>query len=223
MRELRLRPEPRGVSFRLPAILLAATLALLLTQGASAGGGNYAISGGTPAEQATVRDALNASSFTWSVLPQTIQVTIQPSPDDHATPGNVYFDPQLLDMGTFSWAIVQHEFAHQIDFLLLDDSERARLALAIGGAQWFPSGAPLTHASYSCERFASLVAWAYWPSAENSLRPRSTADEAGGMPAPDFRALLSQMLNVSASAPASPPPPQKTFVPELPLMQSSAA
>ena len=126
-------------------------------------------------------------------------------------------------MGTFSWAIVQHEFAHQIDFLLLNDSERARLAQAIGGVQWFPSDAALPHAAYSCERFASLVAWAYWPSAENSLRPRSAADEAGGMPAPAFRALLSQMLNASAASPTAPQPPVRDFTPELPLMQSSAA
>jgi hypothetical protein len=207
------------VSSRLTAALLAvAALALPFSQGASAAGGNYTISGGTTGEQATVRAALNASSFPWSVLPQTIQVTIQPGPDDYAIPGSVSIDPQLLDMGAFSWAIVQHEFAHQIDFLLLDDSERAQLAQAIGGVEWFPSGAVLPHASYGCERFASLVAWAYWPSAENSLRPRSTADEAGGMPAADFRALLSQMLNS-----ASPPTPVETFVPELPLMQSSAA
>jgi len=167
-----------------------------------------------------VRAALDASSFDWSVLPQ-IQVTIQPGAGDSATSGSVALDPQVLDMGTFSWAIVQHEFAHQIDFYLLNDAERAQLAQAIGGTQWFPSGATLPHSAYSCERFASLVAWAYWPSVENSLRPSSPAAEAGGMAAAAFRALLSGMLNNSTTAPQ--PPPGRDFTPELPLMQSSAA
>lgn len=207
------------MSFRLTAAVIgAAALVLPISQSASAADGNYAISGGTPAEQATVRAALNASSFDWSVLPQTIQVTIRPGAVDSATSGSVSLDPQVLDMGTFSWAIVQHEFAHQIDFLLLNDSERARLAQAIGGVEWFPSDGALPHAAYTCERFASLVAWAYWPSAENSLRPRSATDEAGGMQAPAFRALLSQMLNASAA----PSPQVSDLTPELPLMQSSA-
>ena len=215
------RPDPREVSFRLlAAVVGVAALVLPLAQRASAGGGNYSVSGGTAAEQATVRDALDASSFDWSVLPHTIQVTIQPGAGDSATSGSVALDPQVLDMGTFSWAIVQHEFAHQIDFYLLNDAERAQLAQAIGGTQWFPSGAMLPHSAYSCERFASLVAWAYWPSVENSLRPSSPAAEAGGMAPPAFRALLSGMLNDSTSA---PPPPVKDFTPELPLMQSSAA
>ncbi len=176
------------MSFRLPAALLVATaLVLPLSQGAAASGGNYAISGGTAAEQATVRAALDASSFDWSLLPR-IQVTIQPGAGDSATSGSVALDPQVLDMGTFSWAIVQHEFAHQIDFYLLNNAERAQLAQAIGGVEWFPSGGALPHAAYTCERFASLVAWAYWPSVENSLRPSSPADEAGGMAPAAFRA-----------------------------------
>jgi hypothetical protein len=209
------------VSFRLlAAVVGVSALVLPLAQRAAAGGGNYTITGGTAAEQATVRDALDASSFDWSILPQTIQVTIQPGAGDSATPGSVALDPQLLDMGTFSWAIVQHEFAHQIDFYLLNDADRAQLAQAIGGTQWYPSGATLPHSAYSCERFASLVAWAYWPSPENSLRPHSPADEAGGMAASAFRTLLSGMLNDSTS---SPQPPVRDFTPELPLMRSSAA
>jgi hypothetical protein len=212
------------VSFRISAALLAAAaLAFPLSPGAAAAGGDYAISGGTPAEQATVRAALNASSFNWSVLPQTIQVTIEPGAGDSATPGSVSIDPELLDMGVFSWGIVQHEFAHQIDFLLLDDSDRAQLAQAIGGVQWFPRDGAFPHSAFTCERFASLVAWAYWPSPQNVLRPRSTIDEAGAIPAPEFRALLSQMLNISASPPDSSPMSAKVFAPELPLMQSSVA
>jgi hypothetical protein len=189
---------------RLPvALLAAAALALPLSQGALASGGNYTITGGTPAEQATVRAALNASTFNWSILPQTIQVTIQPGAGESATPGSVSIDSQLLDMGEFGWAIVQHEFAHQIDFLLLTDAQRAQIAQAIGGSQWAPSGTALPHSAYTAERFASLVAWAYWQSPQNSLRPNSTSDEAGGMPAPAFRTLLAQLLNIPAAATTS--------------------
>jgi hypothetical protein len=205
----RIRPDSGGMSFRFVAALIgAAALALPLSQQASAAGGTYTVTGGTPAEQATVHAALNASSFNWSLLPQTIQVTIEPGAGDYATPGKVSIDPQLLDMGTFAWAVVQHEFAHQIDFLLLTDPERA-----------------LPHASYSCERFASLLAWAYWSSSQNSLRPNSATDEAGGMPAPAFRALLSQMLNIPVTQAASPPT-VKVFAPKLKrttLKRSSAA
>jgi hypothetical protein len=208
------------VSFRLlAAVVGVSALVLPLAQRAAAGGGNYTITGGTAAEQATVRAALDASSFDWSLLPQ-IQVSIQPGGGDSATSGRVALDPQVLDMGTFSWAIVQHEFAHQIDFYLLNNPERAQLAQAIGGVEWFPSDGALPHAAYTCERFASLVSWAYWPSAENSLRPSSPADEAGGMAPAAFRALLSGMLNDSTT---SPQPPVRDFTPELPLMQSSAA
>jgi hypothetical protein len=50
-----------------------------------------------------------------------------------SAPGHVFLDSDLLKAGRFSWGTVQHEFGHQVDFLLLDDAKRAMLAGALGG------------------------------------------------------------------------------------------
>src|SRR5438105_2675451 len=50
-------------------VLAAVSAALLLPGTAVAGGGNYVLDGGTPAEQAEVHAALEASRFDWSVVP----------------------------------------------------------------------------------------------------------------------------------------------------------
>lgn len=52
----------------------------------------------------------------------------------------------------------------------------------------------LHHAAYGCERFASTLAWAYWPSEHNALRPDSGTNDAAAMAAPLFRELLSTLL-----------------------------
>ena len=44
-----------------------------------------------------------------------------------------------------------------------------------------------------------MVAWAYWPSKENSYRPESAADESAAMPAPEFRQLLSTLVGAPSS------------------------
>lgn len=196
---------------RLAALLVAAAAASAFTSAAAAAGGSFTVSGGTPAEQSQIRAALDASSFDWSVLPQTIQVTIEPGVGDYATPGDVYLDPALLDQGEFSWGIVQHEFAHQVDFLLLSDADRARLQQALGGVSWWPD-ATHQHSDFACERFASTLAWSYWPSPENALRPQSASDEAGAMAPAAFRALLAQVL---PGAPTTPAPPPKVHAPKL--------
>jgi hypothetical protein len=60
--------------------LLALVLVGLCAPPALAAGGTYSFAGGTPKQQATVRAALNASSFDWSVLPRSITVHIGPRP-----------------------------------------------------------------------------------------------------------------------------------------------
>ena len=85
----------------------------------------------------------------------------------------IQLDANLLDTGTFAWAIVQHEYAHEVDFLLLDDRARRVLAGFLGGSVW---GAGVTaaqgvaHDDQTGERFADAVATAYWPSAANAIR-----------------------------------------------------
>ena len=118
---------------------LAATAAgcALCLPAAAYGAANLLYDGGTSAEQAQVTAALGASSFEWNVLPEAITVHIAPlALGGYATPGNVYVDSALLEAGEFSWGVVQHEFGHEVDFLLLHDDDRARLEAALGAKDW---------------------------------------------------------------------------------------
>jgi hypothetical protein len=138
-----------------------------------------------------VEAALDASSFDYSVVPGPISIHIRRDAATEATPGNIYLDPNLLDAGRFAWGVVQHEYAHEVDFLVLTDADRAQLQTALGGTSWC-SGA--VHAQLACERFADLVSWAYWQSPDNCLRPASAADEGGRLAPAAFRALLTRLL-----------------------------
>lgn len=193
----------------------------LLSQSALASGGNYTFAGGTPAEQATVHAALQASSFNWGLIPSTITINIGAYGDSYSTYGNVYLDASLLDSGRFSWGVVQHEMGHQVDFFLFDDTKRAALDTALGGQNWCYSVQGLAHSDYGCERFASELAWAYWPSADNSMKPGPGNVEASGMPVVAFRALLAQMLGVPSVA-AAPPVLTKAFAPTTVRAPASA-
>ena len=73
------------------------------------------------------------------------------------------------------------------------------------------SVAGLKHRDYGCERFASELAWAYWSSPDNTMRPTSASDEAAGMPVAQFRALLAQLLG--APSIASAPQATKAYAP----------
>jgi hypothetical protein len=169
--------------------------------------------GGTAAEQSQVRAALNASSFPWEILPQTIQVHVGRGVDSYATPGHVFLDADLLHAGRFSWGTVQHEFGHQVDFLLVDDAKRATLAAALGGRAWYYAGEPgAAHGDYGCERFASTLAWSYWQSADNAMKPASPRDESAAMAPAAFRALLAELIGAHPVAVA--PTSTKAFAPK---------
>jgi hypothetical protein len=161
---------------------------------ALATGGNYTIVGGNAFERSQVRQALAMSSFNWSVVPGPIMITITPEPVSQAVPGKIFLDPALLDAGQFSWGVVQHEYAHQVDFALLSDDARSRLEDALGGTAWCYADAVLPHSQYGCERFASTLAWAFWPSPENSMSPASIGGESSGMDPAAFRALITSIL-----------------------------
>jgi hypothetical protein len=183
--------------------VLSAFAALALPAFAHASGGNYVFDGGTPAEQATVRAALNASSFDWSRVPAQIVIHIERGAASEATPGQITLDASLLDSGRFASGVVQHEYAHQVDFFLLDEAKRARLASVLGGTTWWAPGATssmapngsLKHAQLSSERFASTLAWAYWQSPENCMRPKLAGAESGTVKPAAFRALLEKLLS----------------------------
>jgi hypothetical protein len=180
------------------ALSLAAA-GLALAPAALAGGGRYVLRGGTAAERAQVVDALNASSFPWGIVPGRVTIAIARGPS-LATPGEIRLDSGLLDRGTASWGIVQHEYAHQVDFLVLRPSQRGQLERLLGGCAWLGigdlghAGSSLAHGSLAGERFASELSWAFWQSPLNVLRPTGAASEAGHVPASTFRRVLARLL-----------------------------
>ena len=179
--------------------LLVIIAALVFPASALAGGGNYTFEGAKPAEQKVVRAALDASSFDWGVVPQTVTIHVGPYGVSHSTPGHIWLDRDLLGAGRFAWATVMDEYAHQVDFLVLDSAKRWVLQQRLGTSSWCYEIAGLAHGAHGCERFASMIAWAYWPSKDNSYRPESRSDEAATMPAAEFRALLSTLVAPAAS------------------------
>ncbi len=189
-------------------LLCALAASLVLAGGAAAHGGTYEIDGGTRAQRAQIRAALAASMFDWSAVPATVTVHLVRGARAVATPGHIWIDPALLDAGIFSWAIVQDEYAHQVDFFLLDDAKRRLLTRLLRGEVWCHADQPgLPHAAYGCERFTSMLVWAYWPVSVNAYRPRGRTDEAAAMSPTRFRTLVSHLLwsGEGALAPAFSP------------------
>jgi hypothetical protein len=161
---------------------------------AAAAGGSYIFDGGTKLQQGTVVAALQASTFDWSLVPGPITIHIvRDDGPSRSIPHNIWLDSDLLDAGRFAWGVVQHEYAHQVDYLLLDDAARMRLLQQLGGQDWCYGVPGLFHGQYGCERFASTLAWSYWPSPQNSMRPISRVDESAALAPAKFRALLSRL------------------------------
>jgi hypothetical protein len=187
-----LRPTMRGMLLRLAILVASAFLAAPAVAGAA--GGSYDFAGGTPRQQAQVRSALEASSFDWGIVPEKVTVHIGAYGVSHSTRGHVFLDGGLLDSGRFAWPTVMDEYAHQIDFFLLDPARRAVLQSRLGASAWCYETGGLGHAAYGCERFSSMVAWAFWPVKESSYRPTSRTDETAAMAAAEFRSLLADLI-----------------------------
>jgi hypothetical protein len=176
-------------------LLLTCAAALALAGDAAARGGDYHVEGGSAYHRAQVRAALEASSFDWNAVPAHVTVHLVRGAAPTASPGHVWLDPRLLEAGVFSWAIVQDEYAHQVDFFLLGEEQRRILNALLGTEVWCYGERPgLSHAAYGCERFTSTFVWAYWPVAANSYRPRSVADEAAAMDPVRFRRILPALI-----------------------------
>ena len=173
-------------------VLLVALAALLGPAKSEAAGGGYVFSGGSEAARAQARAALQASSFDWSLVPATITVRISDCGCAGARPGVIVLDEDLLESApygrAYTWAIVQHEYAHQIWDLALDDGARALLGERLGGGDLCYEQPGLPHDVHSCERFADTLAWAFWPNPENPAR------SGRAMGARRFRALMTQLL-----------------------------
>jgi hypothetical protein len=183
------------------ALIGALTAVLGFPAGGFGGSTPPTFDGGTPHQRAVVRHALAASAFDWGMIRNRVTVHIRRGAVTRAAPGHIWLDARLLDRGRKAWGVVQHEFAHQVDFLLLDDMTRSRLQLRLGGRQWFYEGMRLEHSNYGCERFASTLAWAYWPSAHNTMKPALVDGESAAMPAAEFRATLDTLLGNGTERP----------------------
>ena len=179
-------------------VLVAVALSLAGAGTAAATGGNYTFDGGTAGQRQQVVAALAASSFDWGIVPQQVTIHIvRGVPSSEASPGQIWLDSSLLDSGQFAWGVVQHEYAHEVDYFLLDAAKRSQLGL--GGTTWFHDRPGLAHEMYGCERFASTLAWAYWQSPANVMKPTGPTDEAAALPPAQFKALLAQVLGRTAA------------------------
>jgi hypothetical protein len=169
-------------------------VALLLPVSALAKGGHYTIEGGTEFEQSQVKQALDRSLFNWDVVTQAVTIKIEPGHRDEAWPGLIYLDPARLDWGLTSWGTVQHEFAHQVDFFVLTDAQRADLTSFLGAASWLPPpnwDGVTGHDQIGRERFASTFAWTFWPDSwGNDQSPRYKPAESGAVSAEPFKAKM---------------------------------
>jgi hypothetical protein len=170
-------------------VVLAFTL---VAPAAHAAGGRYVFDGGTRAQRGQVKAALGASSFNWSLVPGQTVIHIGRGISSHATSGQIWLDGGLLDTGRFSWGVVQHEYAHQVDFRLLTDAMRAQLQLPLQADAWW--GSLDQHVQLGCERFADELAWAFWQSPDNVMKPDSATGEGGQMSPVAFRATLASVL-----------------------------
>lgn len=183
-------------SFTFLALALGALLAV--PGRADAAGGTYVFDGGDRKARAQVRAALDASAFPWDVVPVPVTIHIGRRVRPHATPGDIWLDPRLLAAGRFSWGIVQHEYAHQVAFFLFGKKERARLARFFGARAWCYERAELHHDGQACERFASALAWAYWPSPHNVARPHGRTHGLSSAASPRVRRLAADLLGPPA-------------------------
>jgi hypothetical protein len=176
-------------------LVLPLVLVFAFAPAAQAAGGHYVFDGGTQAQRGQVTSALNASSFDWSLVPRQIVIHIGKGISPHAVAGQIWLDGHLLDAGRFSWGVVQHEYAHQVDFGLLNDPMRAQLDPLLQGTSWW--GSTGQHVQLGCERFADALAWAYWQSPDNVMKPDSaSADGPSEMSPAAFRTALASVLRL---------------------------
>lgn len=183
-------PARRNLQLLVLALLVVA--AMLVPSVGRATGGRYAFAGGTPRQQAEVARALAASSFDWDIVPVSVTIHIHRGVLSHATPGEIWLDADLLDAGPVAWGVVQHEYAHQVDFFLLTTAARAHLLRQLGATVWCPQ-TDSRRDQLGCERFASALAWAFWPSADNCMRPECARPASTAR----FRKLVSGLIETN--------------------------
>jgi hypothetical protein len=182
-------------SLRIALVTFVASLVFAGTAEATAG--NYVLEGGNAEAQETVRAALNASTFEFSRVPAQITIRITTCGCAGARPGLIVLDETVLTDASlgdrYSWALIQHEYAHQIDYFLFEDADRAAVRKALGGRDWCYEKAGLAHDAHGCELFADVFAWAFWPARKNILRPDAKTFAPGQTPS-QLRAFVNSLL-----------------------------
>jgi hypothetical protein len=192
----------RASTRALSVIAGAIGLSLVAVPVASAKGGHYVFDGGTAHERQQVVSALDVSAFNWSVVPWTVTIRIRRADFWDGSSGGpnggyasrklIVLDSALLDRGDVSWGYVQHEYAHQVDLSRFNDAIRRRLTyLLVGRSWWTKPGRP--HAMAASERFASTLAWTYWPSPQNALGDWNGNESHAMLPGP-FKKLMRSLL-----------------------------
>ena len=174
------------------ALLVAAIAAGACVSSAAGSGGNYEFDGGTASERRQVVAALDASTFDWGAIRSRVTIHIADDVETQAGRGEIWLNSGLLGGGRFAWGLIQHEFAHEVDYFLLDPRARASLDRALGGKTWWPNGR-WRHDQYGAERFASTLAWSYWTSPHNTLVRYARAESTAMRPAA-FRRLVNRLL-----------------------------
>ena len=131
-------------------------------------------------QQATVRAALEVSSFDWSVLParssSTSRRSAAPTPRPATSTSTARCSTPAASRGASS-STSSHTRSTSSSSTTRSARRSTQRSAAATGATASPG---LAHSAYGCERFASELAWAYWPSADNSMSPAATHGESGG-------------------------------------------
>lgn len=179
------------------SVLVALFASLALAGTAQAAGGDYVIEGGSAEAQSTVRAALEASRFDFDRVPAQIKIRIARCGCAGARPGTIVLDEEVvLDTSfgaKYSWGLIQHEYAHQVDYFLFQDDDRAALRRVLGSKDWCYEVGTLAHDDHGCERFADVFSWAFWPNRRNVLRSDAKGF-AAGVTARGARDIVNRLL-----------------------------
>jgi len=65
-------------------------------------------------------------------VPEQVTIRIAAGLAPSAQAGTIELDSGLVQAGRFAWGVIQHEYAHEVDFFLLNDTLRATLAQRSG-------------------------------------------------------------------------------------------
>lgn len=161
-----------------------------------AAGGRYLVYGGTAEQQGQVRFALEVSTFDWGIVGKPVVIHITPGGGVFATRGHIWIPASVVDGSPKSWLEIQGEYAHQVDFFVLSDPVRRKFQALLGGSAWWYTSSLRPPEEYTSERFASLLAWAYWPGPQKSLPMRWKSGDSLAVLAARFRALMQKLVGV---------------------------